>query len=97
MFTRPASLGAHRNRTHGVIGANAQQRSRRRPSSTQPAASTSRPAPRRNRSTTSPNSATVNRDTLLQTLFPNGVPPRESVIRNVNAWLDEAERLARSR
>jgi hypothetical protein len=32
----------------------------------------------------------------LQTLFPNGVPPRESVIRNVNAWLDEAERLART-
>jgi len=29
------------------------------------------------------------------TLFPNGVPPRESVIRDLNAWLDEAERLAR--
>jgi hypothetical protein len=37
----------------------------------------------------------VNRDALLQTLFPNGVPPRESVIRDLNAWLDEAERLAR--
>ena len=29
------------------------------------------------------------------TLFPNGVPPRESVVRDLNAWLDEAERLAR--
>jgi len=37
----------------------------------------------------------VSRDALLQTLFPNGVPPRESVIRDLNAWLDEAERLAR--
>jgi hypothetical protein len=28
-------------------------------------------------------------------LFPGGVPPRESVIRDVAAWLDQAERLAR--
>jgi uncharacterized C2H2 Zn-finger protein len=93
VFTRPASLGAHRNRLHGVVGANAHRRSRR-PKSTPSPASASRPAPRR--STPSPNSAPINRDALLQTLFPNGVPPRESVIRNVNAWLDEAERLART-
>jgi hypothetical protein len=53
-------------------------RRRRRPTS---------PAPRR-----SP--TRVNRDALLQSLFPAGIPAREEVIRAVNAWLDEAERLA---
>jgi hypothetical protein len=37
----------------------------------------------------------VDRDALLQALFPNGIPARESVIREVNGWLDEAERLAK--
>jgi hypothetical protein len=39
----------------------------------------------------------VNRDALLQSIFPNGVPAREEVIRRANAWLDEAERLARAK
>jgi hypothetical protein len=39
----------------------------------------------------------VNRDALLQALFPNGVPAREEVIRRANAWLDEAEQLAKSK
>jgi hypothetical protein len=39
--------------------------------------------------------ATVDRDALLRALFPNGIPARESVIRDLNAWLDQAERLAR--
>jgi len=34
---------------------------------------------------------------LLRALFPNGVPPREGVIRDVNRWLDEADRLSRLR
>jgi uncharacterized C2H2 Zn-finger protein len=37
----------------------------------------------------------VNRDALLQALFPAGVPAREAVIRAVHSWLDEAERLAK--
>jgi hypothetical protein len=37
----------------------------------------------------------VDRDLLLQTIFPSGVPAREDVIRAANAWLDEADRLAR--
>src|SRR3989442_665831 len=37
----------------------------------------------------------VNRDSLLQALFPSGIPAREEVIRAVNSWLDEAERLAK--
>jgi hypothetical protein len=41
--------------------------------------------------------STVNRDGLLQSLFPSGIPAREDAIRQVNAWLDEAERLARMR
>jgi hypothetical protein len=39
----------------------------------------------------------VNRDALLSSIFPNGIPPREDVIRAVNSWLDEADRLARIR
>ena len=42
-------------------------------------------------------SAGVNRDTLLKALFPNGVPPRESVLREVSEWLDRGERLAKLR
>jgi hypothetical protein len=39
----------------------------------------------------------VDRDGLLQSLFPTAIPAREDAIRQVNAWLDEAERLARMR
>ena len=89
-FTRPASLGAHRNRAHGVVGASATLGigSRRRASAGSRARSGSAVARR---------AAGVNRDGLLEALFPNGVPPREEVIRDVNAWLDEAERLSRQR
>ena len=34
---------------------------------------------------------------LLAVIFPAGIPPRQDVIRAVNNWLDEAERLARLR
>jgi len=34
---------------------------------------------------------------LLQALFPGGIPANEDTIRSLNAWLDEAERIARSR
>jgi hypothetical protein len=53
-----------------------------------------RGAPRQ-RTTSASRDGTVNRDQLLRTLFPNGIPAREEVVRSVNAWLDEAERLAR--
>ena len=35
----------------------------------------------------------VDGDALLGVLFPNGIPAKEEVIRAVNSWLDEAERL----
>jgi hypothetical protein len=39
----------------------------------------------------------VDRDALLRALFPQGIPPREDVVREVNAWLDQAARLAELR
>ena len=80
-FTRAASLGAHRNRAHGVVGASSRSSAAR--SSTARAASRARGR-----------GAGVNRDALLSNLFPNGIPAKESVIREVNEWLDQAERLA---
>ena len=104
-FTRPASLGAHRNRAHGVTGASARRTGRHsssRNGGTTPRrgraqATGQRPTRARSRANSSDaDRRGVDRDALLQTLFPNGVPPREAVIRRVNSWLDEAEQLAKS-
>ena len=102
-FTRAASLGAHRNRAHGVAGASKTKVSVRRRS--RPAAATAsrtanrgaRPPRRTGAAATQPADGRVNRDALLQTLFPNGVPAREETIRRLSAWLDEAEQLAASK
>jgi hypothetical protein len=109
-FQRPAGLGAHRRVVHGVAGA---KRSRGAASQRKTGTSTRRrggssPASRRSsRSAASsataslPSSADgapkVDRDRLLRTLFPNGVPAREETLHAATAWLDEAERLARAR
>lgn len=105
-FTRAASLGAHRNRAHGVKGASSRPNRRgasagnggaaRRRSRGQAQTVTAQPTTRtRGRRTSSSGSRTgVNRDQLLQALFPNGLPAREEVIRRANAWLDDAEQLA---
>jgi uncharacterized C2H2 Zn-finger protein len=107
-FTRPASLGAHRNRAHGVAGASTRAR-RTRPSSDSRDGSTTRrragaqttlkqSTRTRSRASSSDGSRRgINRDALLQALFPNGVPAREEIIRRANAWLDEAEQLARTK
>ena len=109
MFTRPASLGAHRNRAHGVAGASTRARrtrarrghrngggTTRRSAALQ---TTPRQGPRaRGRTSSSEGGRSgINRDALLQSIFPNGVPAREEVIRRANAWLDEAEQLSRSK
>jgi hypothetical protein len=66
------------------------------PTAKPPAASTAGRGGRRStESRARASSGTVNRDSLLQALFPSGIPARESVIRDVNSWLDEAERLAK--
>jgi C2H2-type zinc finger len=106
-FTRPQALGAHRSRTHGVAGTSRSATSQKRPialratSATANQASSSqarRRSPRRrsrgaSRGSTTTQKASVNRDLLLGALFPNGIPPRQDVIRAVNAWLDAADRL----
>jgi uncharacterized C2H2 Zn-finger protein len=108
-FTRAASLGAHRNRAHGVSGAAAKRKpsARRaaakpataassRSRSTRRAAATGASATTRRSSSTPRNGASgIDRDALLQALFPNGIPARESVLSQVNSWLAEGERLAR--
>lgn len=103
-FQRAAALGAHR-RTHGVVGkkasaakgraarSGAKTTSRRRSSRSggSTAARTAR------RSNGGQGASSIDRDALLQALFPNGVPARGEALSAVSAWLDEAERLARMR
>ena len=101
-FTRAASLGAHRRQTHKIPGATKAATQAAKSSTATPSAKTVRRRRARTRRTTAPDSSTAsngatNRDALLRTLFPNGIPAKESVIRSINAWLDEAERLARLR
>jgi hypothetical protein len=110
-FGRAAGLGAHRKIKHGVAGASARTKTRQRAATTvtaqrgRPAATAARSTSatngrRRGRPPGSPNRpkrGTVNRDALLGTLFPGGIPASEGTIRSLNAWLDEAERIASSR
>jgi predicted RNA-binding Zn-ribbon protein involved in translation (DUF1610 family) len=98
-FSRAAALGAHRSRIHGVAGssraarASSRDRQRRTPvASTAPARAPG--ASRRAGRSSNGAQSEVNRDTLLQALFPNGLPAREAIIREANNWLDQAERLA---
>src|SRR5258707_62312 len=101
-FTRPAGLGAHRKGAHGVAGTSsnaitsrARSRGRRGAASAgstrRVGSSVTRRGPGR------PPKVTIDRDALLAALFPEGVPPRETVIRELAAWLDQAERLAKQR
>lgn len=97
MFTRAASLGAHRRRAHGIAGASGKSRTttgrrRRGQAGTSPR---SGGAARGRRRSTDGAGTQVDRDALLQALFPNGVPAREAVIRAANDWLDQAEQLAK--
>lgn len=87
-FTRAAALGAHRRHAHGVAGATSKVKGR-------PGRVTSA-RPRRGRKPSGQRApGAVNRDALLEALFPNGLPAREAVIRAANDWLDQAEQLAR--
>lgn len=95
-FTRAAALGAHRRRAHGVVGATAKTRSRSRSGAARTSQTRQSGATRSRRSRASTaGRQEVDRDALLQTLFPNGVPAREAVIRAANDWLDQAEHLAK--
>jgi hypothetical protein len=93
-FGRAAALGAHRRRAHGIAGATSKTRNRSRRGSTTRKSAATRSGRTRSAATARPQ---VDRDALLQTLFPNGVPAREAVIRAANDWLDQAEQLAKMR
>jgi hypothetical protein len=100
-FSRPAALGAHRSRVHGIAGTSQNARSRRNT-----AARTATATPARRTGTTPAPTTTgaptrddggVNHDALLRALFPNGIPPRQDLIAEVNDWLTQADRLAGQR
>ena len=99
-FTRAAALGAHRRSAHGIVGATTQARkkisSRSRNTTASKAAVRASAANGRRTSHARRRAARsqLDRDALLHTVFPGGVPAREAVIRAADAWLDEAERLA---
>jgi hypothetical protein len=104
-FTRPAARGAHRKAAHGIAGAKSTARRGRRAQRTTTASAATngrrsstrrRIASTRRTRSSSDGARTVNRDMLLEALFPSGVPAREETLRAVTAWLDEAERLARA-
>jgi hypothetical protein len=104
-FARAAALGAHRRRAHGVAGQSAQaRRSRKVRQSARASSSAGRGRPatattasRSPRSTQTDGDGSIDRNALLKTLFPGGLPAREEVIRAATGWLDDAERLARMR
>jgi hypothetical protein len=103
-FSRAASLGAHRNRAHGVAGSSSNARTRRATRGTGATSVSTRSGATGNRGTTGRGATSqrrrngvVDRDGLLQALFPEGVPPRENVIHKLGAWLDQAEQLAKLR
>lgn len=104
-FTRAASLGAHRRRLHGVVGSSGRSRARAARARTaaarngrQRARTQSRNGSRGERADSrAAHARSVDRDALLQTLFPEGIPAKESVLESVNRWLEEAERLVRLR
>jgi hypothetical protein len=82
-FARAAALGAHRRRAHGIAGTSAASRAKTTP--------TRRASSRRD------GSSGADRDGLLALIFPQGIPARQNVMREVNSWLDEADRLTRLR
>jgi hypothetical protein len=92
--SRRARTSAKSRPAGSTNGATAESRMGRTPANAAAAASTSRGASART-ATSRRSRSGVNRDELLQALFPNGIPARESVIRELNGWLDEAERLSR--
>lgn len=101
-FARAAALGAHRRSAHGVVGARTRARATARGEARGSRARRTRPAASEGgvstqRSRRSGQDGALDRDALLKAVFPNGIPPSEEVVRSLNAWLDEAERLASTR
>lgn len=101
-FTRAAALGAHRKGAHGIAGTSKQRSAgsgttRRRRGSGQTGRGRRAAGTRTAARNGSPAVKGLDRDALLQMVFPNGVPARGEALSAVGSWLDEAERLARIR
>ena len=99
-FTRAAAMGAHRSRIHGIPGSSQSTRRKRTTTATAKPATPTKPTSTRRRAAGGANgrstrNGSVDRDTLLKTLFPNGIPARQDAIAAVNDWLNEADRLSR--
>jgi hypothetical protein len=96
-FTRAAAMGAHRSRLHGVAGSSQNARRLRTPAAAANTAAvrTQRSSARRTATAGNGRGPALDRDALLRTLFPNGIPARYDAIGAVTDWLNEAERLAR--
>ena len=100
-FTRAAALGAHRSRIHGVPGSSLNAQRKRTTTATAKRATPIKRTSTRRRTATaaasgrSPGTGSIDRDALLKTLFPNGIPARQDAIAAVNDWLNEADRLSR--
>jgi hypothetical protein len=105
VFSRPAALGAHRSRVHGVAGTSQNARSRRnrttaaatRQRRTRTQAATPAPSSSSNGATRRTRRDGVDHDALLRALFPDGIPPEQELIAAVNDWLARADTLARRR
>ena len=96
-FTRAAALGAHRKMTHGVAGTSKNASRKRTNATVSRKRATTSGTGRPTAAVSTGAARSVDRDALLRALFPAGIPPRQDVIEAVNAWLNEAERLARTR
>ena len=100
-FTRAAAMGAHRSRIHGVPGSSQNARRKRttsaaaNPATPTQGTSTGRRTATAAASRRSPGNGSIDRDALLKTLFPSGIPARQDAIVAVNDWLNEADRLSR--
>src|SRR5262245_30590245 len=82
-FSRPASLGAHRRQQHGVGG------------SSRATVVDAPPKPRGRPRTQAPADGVPDHDRLLALVFPAGLPASSAVLGEAQAWLAEADRLAR--
>jgi len=79
-----------------VAGKSARATSRRA-SSSSPRTSRGTGASKGARRRADANHDAIDRDALLKSVFPSGLPAREDVIRAATNWLDDAERLVRMR
>lgn len=93
-FTRAAALGSHRRAAHAVAGrADGSKQNGTAPSRS--AGSSTRAARAVGTKAAGAGGSGVDQDALLKALFPDGIPASASALGAVNAWLAEADRIAK--